>query len=849
MVLKGTATRVFTNNSAFELVLTWTGTQNIAGNSTTISATLTMRSRASWATVSDATASATSITINGNTRTVNVSSTLSGNASKTLMTHSVTVPHNANGSKTVTIGASHYFDIYWNGGNPQTPTLSTNYVLDTIARASTGSGSNFVFTGNSSITISRQSSSFTHEATMTIGGTHVKKITGLGTSGTFSFTDAERKILVTGMKRATSAQVVVSLQTKSGSTNIGSPYTIKYNVTAPAVLSGSIPAFTIGTSGFRINVSNFHTSAGFSFNGRFNWGSFSKNASITSSTPTYPLSQSDVNSMLQAIPNGNRGWGSMVLTSYYHGVAYGSDVTIGSVEGRVNVSANSPTVAGGTTYEDTDSSIVSNVTGNNQLIVQNRSKIRVKIPANLGTARGSATLSKIRVTLGGTSKEINYTASATNIDLGTTNANTNSNLVVTVIDSRGNTGTWTQAVSILPYSVPQLTPLIVRKDGFEDETTIDIRGTYSRMNIGGVDKNAIIAILVRLKKVTDANYGETRKPTNTSSGGKISSPQYTEILDNTHAWDIEIVVHDKLTLSTKSTFRIPEGRPAMFIDKEMKSVGVGMFPSKAKMLQVEGGIEATGNINQSGSVEGRINPIRIPANSHLNNYREPGMYYNPVDAEAKTIGEAGNYAFSLLVEKHAGVKQTLTTYLTNDPFKWYRNYYNGTWGAWFQELRLSSSNGLTIPGNFGVQGSISTSQTVWADSHIASGGNITASGVLKGRVEAGIVTYASGISSYAGNNWLNKTAGVVSCGIALKNANVIAGQDAGTHLMTLPVGFRPKNNMVLVMQTSVTGIFTLQVDQTGKVFLSRHRRVNATGYQELPAGSWINVTLAFVAEN
>ena len=204
MVLSGTATRIFTNNSSFEIVLSWTGTQNIANNTTTISATLTLKSRASWASVSDASASATSITINGNTKTANVTSTISAWGSKTLLTHSVTVPHIANGSKTVNIAGSHYFDIYWNGGSPMTPSLSTNYVLNTIARASTGKGSNFTFTGNSTITISRQSSRFTHEATMTINNVHVKKITGIGTSGTFSFTDAERNVLITQMSRATS---------------------------------------------------------------------------------------------------------------------------------------------------------------------------------------------------------------------------------------------------------------------------------------------------------------------------------------------------------------------------------------------------------------------------------------------------------------------------------------------------------------------------------------------------------------------------------------------------------------------------------------------------------------------
>lgn len=77
-------------------------------------------------------------------------------------------------------------------------------------------------------------------------------------------------------------------------------------------------------------------------------------------------------------------------------------------------------------------------------------------------------------------------------------------------------------------------------------------------------------------------------------------------------------------------------------------------------------------------------PIRLPANTDLNNIMTPGMYYTPLNVDAKTMANRPtDYAFSLLVEKHAGVKQTLTEYLPNNLARtWFRNYYNGTWGPW-----------------------------------------------------------------------------------------------------------------------------------------------------------------------
>jgi hypothetical protein len=71
--------------------------------------------------------------------------------------------------------------------------------------------------------------------------------------------------------------------------------------------------------------------------------------------------------------------------------------------------------------------------------------------------------------------------------------------------------------------------------------------------------------------------------------------------------------------------------------------------------------------------------------SNLNDYQSVGFYYCPLSAEAQTITNCPtNRAFSLLVEKHAGVKQTLTEYDTTGARTLFRNYYNGTWGGWYK---------------------------------------------------------------------------------------------------------------------------------------------------------------------
>ena len=89
--------------------------------------------------------------------------------------------------------------------------------------------------------------------------------------------------------------------------------------------------------------------------------------------------------------------------------------------------------------------------------------------------------------------------------------------------------------------------------------------------------------------------------------------------------------------------------------------------------------EVAGPNNNTGTFE----PIKIPASVNLNDYVTPGMYYCPADADAQTIQNVPvQCAFSLLIERHAGVKQTLTTYWTHDPKTFVRNEYMGDWSPW-----------------------------------------------------------------------------------------------------------------------------------------------------------------------
>jgi hypothetical protein len=90
------------------------------------------------------------------------------------------------------------------------------------------------------------------------------------------------------------------------------------------------------------------------------------------------------------------------------------------------------------------------------------------------------------------------------------------------------------------------------------------------------------------------------------------------------------------------------------------------------------------NINRPAVFNGGITYLGISTNTDLNNMRTPGFYRCPQSATAATLKNCPTaYAFSLVIEEHAGVKQMLTVYeASSNPITFVRNYYNGTWGAW-----------------------------------------------------------------------------------------------------------------------------------------------------------------------
>lgn len=158
----------------------------------------------------------------------NKNATTSG--SQTIMTKTVNVSHNSNGSKTLSCSASFY-----TGVSSGTVTDSASKTLTTIPRATTPTLSASSADMGASVTISlpRASSDFTHNLAYKFGSesSYTSIATGVGTSRSWTVPDKASSI-----PNATSGQFTIRVQTVNDGKVIGTKY---------AYLTGKVPTSVV----------------------------------------------------------------------------------------------------------------------------------------------------------------------------------------------------------------------------------------------------------------------------------------------------------------------------------------------------------------------------------------------------------------------------------------------------------------------------------------------------------------------------------------------------------------------------------------------------------------------------
>lgn len=543
------------------------GASDIANNTTPITYELYLQRTATnfggYYSNYDSTAN---LTINGTSISVpNFTYNFSTNYKKSLQTGSMTIAHNADGSKTISASASVNPT-----GNVPSGSGSGSLALTTIPRASSFTLSGSTETGSAiSVSISRASTSFTHRVRWRIGsGSWTTVSSDAATSASFTVPHS-------AFPNSTSGAITVAVQTYSDSTVIGNEQTRTWQLNVPASV---VPSFTTITHSEYVSLVNTEIGA-------------------------YVQNKTRLN---LAITGASAGSGSSIK-SY-----------------KITVDGQNANTQSGVT----------------QVI------------------RSSGTL----------------------------------NIVGTVTDNRNRSTSKTVKITVLPYQNPTLESIDLMRS--TSTGTQDPFGTFARLRIkskvSSLDGKNSATYQVRSKVSPSGSW--TTKTATTTIGVKEAKTNTYSGYAVTDEYQFEVVITDKLgsqTIMNDLLFLSTGGVP-FFTGYDGIASSFGKIPTHGATYDLEvgdKGMRVDGElIDKNGKEVLSHRGIFIPTGADLNNYEEPGFYYNHSNAEVATmLNSPLARSFSMLVTNHAGVAQFWVEYVADGKQRIFtRNKYGTSWSNWLE---------------------------------------------------------------------------------------------------------------------------------------------------------------------
>lgn len=193
------------------------------------------------------------------------------------------------------------------------------------------------------------------------------------------------------------------------------------------------------------------------------------------------------------------------------------------------------------------------------------------------------------------------------------------------------------------------------------------------------------------------------------------------------------------------------------------------------------------NFDGTANIKIQQESVAIPANANLTDYTNEGFYVCEANVTAVTIKgtpfnpsgtSSSAVAFSLLVEKSAGVKQTYTSYASGATRTWVRGIYQGSPSAW-REVAFCNSPTFVDTATFNgpIVASSTLNVTGTAGFNSVSVNNLSASTTISAGTGLGIAntvaTTKYGLSLYGG-----ASAGKPSYGVLFTGTS---NSDTGKH--------------------------------------------------------------------
>lgn len=647
----------FTSNS-YEgryLQLTITESVNVKANTSTLTWTL----QSVGGSVNYYSIAATTVTINGTTvysKGATAWSAQAFPAAKGSTSGTITVAHNSDGKKSISVGFSTR--VYYSSAQEYGGSMT----LANIDRAAPT-----VSLTTSSITASSVKIKVTASTT---ANRWWYSINGGSSWVEFNSTDGTSKEhTITGLTPNTSYSIQVCARKKSNDVD---GYSGKTSIkTLGGSVISSVSTFTADNATAKITMSVTVYNTSYTHTLTIKNGSTTvltiSSLSLTNGSNTITLTASQRSTVLAAMSSVKSFTGTFTLTTYSGSTQIG---TASSKTATVQTtSANSAPTFTAFTYVDSNTTAVG-VTGNNQILIQNISTLKLTLTA--ATAKNGATISSYSVVAG--SKTASSTS--TTITVGALSDKGTVPVVVTAIDSRGYTTAVTVNITVLEYEGINITDYSMRRvNEVEDATQVTISGDITPVKINSINKNGLRYLYYRYKKTSDDTYSSYTNITSSTeyddNGFSFESDEWIS-LDADYSYYVQFLVTDKLTSDTV-TITVPQGTPLLALRR--KKVGINKR-EPAAALDVAGSVMMNG-FNVLGLV------ATLGNTEDLNNLTSGGIYTQAANANASTDKHypAAIAGFLEVIVSPSGyIMQRYTAY--NNSAVYVRTRYNNTWYAW-----------------------------------------------------------------------------------------------------------------------------------------------------------------------
>lgn len=592
---------VFTSKS-YEgryLQLTITESVNVVENTSTLTWVL----QSLGGSVNYYTTGPTTVTINGTQvyyKACTAWSTSQFPAAKGSTSGTITVAHDSNGSKSISVGFSTA--IYTSTVTEHGGTM----VLSNIDRAAPSVSVNVSSITANSIKITVSSSATANKWWYSLNG-------GSSWVAFNSSSGASKETTVTGLSPNTSYTVqACARKSYNGVDGYSGKTTVK--TLGGSVLS-SVSTLTADNATVKITLSATVYDTSYKHKLVLKDGGTTvltlTELSLSNGSNTITLTASQRSSILADMAAKKSFTGTFELSTFSGSSQIGSTSTkTATVQ---TTAANSAPTFSGFAYKDTNTT-AAGVTGNNQILIQSVSTLQVT--ASAATAKNGATISSYSVSAGGS------TASSTTVTLNVGKIYTSGTvpIIVTAIDSRGYTSSATVNITVIAYESIDITTAIMRRvNEVEDVTQVTLEGDITPVKVNNVNKNTLRKLYYQYKRTDASAYSSltdiTSFATFTDSGFTFTSDEWLS-LDANYSWYVRFCVYDNLTGDT-ATITVSQGTP--LISFRRKKVGINKRePTQA--LDVDGNIAANGVIvlGYAGHVEG-----------DFNNYKNGGIFFAP----------------------------------------------------------------------------------------------------------------------------------------------------------------------------------------------------------------------------